>query len=80
MQFLVGTSAEFKADKLKEICYFGQQSWVQMVCTNTKYKFDNYSFIENAKYYYTIEKLNKIIRAFKAMGKTTNCGSNHEKF
>ena len=56
MQFLVGTSAEFEAEELKEICYYEQQGQVQIICTSTKCKFDNNSFTENAEYYDTIEE------------------------
>ena len=80
MQFLVDTSIELKADELKEINYFRQQHWVQIICTNTNYKFGNNSFTENIKYYDMIEKINETIETTKATGKTNNCGTNDEKF
>ena len=52
---------------------------MQIMCTSTNYKFSNYSFIENAKYYGTIKKINEAIKATKAMDKTTNHGTNYEK-
>ena len=48
--------------------------------TNNNYKFDNYSFTENIKYYKMIEKMNEIIKATKATGKTTNCSTKDKKF
>ena len=79
MQFIVGVDANFETDELKEINHFGQQNWVQIICTNTNYKFGDYSFIENAKYCNTIEKTNTTIEATKATNKNTNHGTNYEK-
>ena len=78
IQFLVGPSTKFETGELKEIYYYKQQKWVQIIYSNTNYKFSDHSFIENAKYCNTIEKSNETIKAAKAMGKTS-CGTNNKK-
>ena len=57
MQCMVSTSTEFETDKLKEINHLEQQAQVQVICTNTYQKFNNYYFMENGEYYNTINHL-----------------------
>ena len=80
MQFMVGMGTNFEANELKKINHFSQQDLVQIICTNANCKFGDHSFTENVEYCDTIEKTNATIEVAKATGKTTYCGTKHEKF